>query len=297
MTASAATNATSSPQDFYAVVLRALAESQTPFLVGGGYALRHYTGLVRATRDLDVFLRRRHVRQALRSVSGLGYKAELTFPHWLAKIRSGENYVDLIFNSGNGFTPVDDEWFRHATSARVFDVDVQLCPVEEMIVSKAFIMERERFDGADILHLLRGSAERLRWPRLLERFGAHWEVLLTHLILFGFAYPDDRSRIPAEVMDALLARLSWERRRPASRSGLCRGTLLSRAQYLVDIEEWGLRDARLDPDVEMTALDVELWTNAVPPEVRPGVEERQEADEKVPAGGGDPPAGKGRLSK
>jgi hypothetical protein len=58
--------------------------------------------------------------------------------------------------------------------------------VEETIWSKAFVMERERYDGADIAHLLRASAERLDWHRLLERFDAHWPVLLSHLILFGF---------------------------------------------------------------------------------------------------------------
>jgi len=289
--------AESSAQDFYRSVLCALTDSGPPFLVGGGYALRPYTGLARASRDFDVFLRRKDVRRALRSAAGLGYATELTFPHWLAKIRKGDHYVDLIFNSGNGLTPVDDDWFHHATRARVFDVDVRLCPMEEMIVSKAFIMERERFDGADILHLLYAGAERLQWPRLLARFGEHWEVLLTHLVLFGFVYPDHRARIPADVMDALLSRLEWERRRPASDTGLCRGTLLSRAQYLVDVEEWGLRDARLDPDVEMTAGEVELWTRAVPPEVRPAAEGPERVIEKVPDGGSEPPSGKDRLSK
>ena len=37
----------------------------------------------------------------------------------------------------------------------VLDKEVKLCPPEEIIWSKSFIMERERFDGADINHLLR----------------------------------------------------------------------------------------------------------------------------------------------
>ena len=53
-------------------------------------------------------------------------------------------------------------------------------------------MERERYDGADIAHLLRARADQLAWRRLLRRFGPHWRVLLGHLVLFGFVYPGER---------------------------------------------------------------------------------------------------------
>ncbi len=58
-----------------------------------------------------------------------------------------------------------------------------------MIWSKAFIMERERYDGADIAHLILACGRDLDWRRLLGRFGRRWRVLLSHLVLFGFVYP------------------------------------------------------------------------------------------------------------
>jgi hypothetical protein len=48
---------------------------------------------------------------------------------------------------------------------------------------------------------------------------------------------------------------------PARR--LCRGTLLSGRQFLVDIEEWGYDDARLDPTVQMTAADIAQLTRSI----------------------------------
>jgi hypothetical protein len=45
-----------------------------------------------------------------------------------------------------------------------------------MIWSKAFVMERERFDGADVAHLLRSMGPRLDWDRILRRFDRYWEV-------------------------------------------------------------------------------------------------------------------------
>ncbi len=92
-------------------------------------------------------------------------------PHWLGKVYGIEAFIDVIFRSGNGVAEVDDGWFENAVPEQVFGMDVGLCPVEEILWSKGFVMERERFDGADMVHLLCARAEMLDWPRLLDRFG------------------------------------------------------------------------------------------------------------------------------
>src|SRR5205814_1501759 len=112
-----------------------------------------------------------------------------------------------IFGSGNGLAPVDRLWFDHARRGTVLGFPVRLCPIEEMIWSKSFIQERERFDGADVLHLIRAGAARLDWKRLIRRFGPFTRVLLAHLVMFGLVYPGERRRIPARVMKELLGRL------------------------------------------------------------------------------------------
>jgi amidase len=85
------------------------------------------------------------------------------------------------------------------------------------------------YDGADVAHLIHACATWLDWPRLLERFGPHWRVLLSHLVLFGFIYQSDRSLVPAPVMESLLDQLQTEKDEPLSRNRVCRGTLLSRS--------------------------------------------------------------------
>src|SRR5258705_333222 len=141
---------------------------------------------------------------------GLSPRAELTHPHWLGKVYADDAYVDVIFRSGNAVAEVDDEWFEHAIPDEVLGMPASLCPAEEVIWSKGFVMERERFDGADMAHLFRACAERLDWDRLLRRYGAHWRVLLSHLVLFGFIYPAESSKIPNWVMSDLLTRLHAE---------------------------------------------------------------------------------------
>jgi hypothetical protein len=170
--------------------------------------------------------------------------------------------VDLIFSSGNGVALVDDGWFRHAVEETVLDMPVRLIPAEEMIWSKAFIMERERFDGADVAHILRACADALDWPRLLARFGEHWRVILQHLVGFGFIYPCERARVPAAVIRELMGRLDRELTRSAPER-VCQGTLISRSQYLVDVEHWDYADPRLAPAGNMTSAERERWTAGI----------------------------------
>ena len=248
---------------FYVSTLTLLADARIPFLVGGAYALNHYTGIERHTKDFDVFVRREHYGAVEIVLGAAGIPTELTFPHWLGKASCGQASLDVIFSSGNGLSQVDDAWFEHATVGSVLGLQVRICPPEEMIWSKAFINERERYDGADIMHLLLACAERVDWQHLLTRFDGHWRVLLSYLGLFGFVYPSERARIPDWVMIDLIERLSSELRVPPPPRRVCQGTLLSREQYLTDVGLWGFEDARLTAVGSMTVEEVAHWTRAI----------------------------------
>jgi len=249
--------------EMYARFLRALRAAEIPFLLGGAYAFARYTGIDRHTKDIDVFIMHADLDRALEALEATGCAVERTHPHWLAKAYLGEDFVDVIYGSGNGVARVDEAWFAHALTDRVLGVSVQLVPPEEMIWQKSFVMERERFDGADVIHLLRARAESLDWPRLLRRFGEHWRILLTHLVLFGFVYPSETSRLPDGIMRELIGKLEQEQAAPLDLPRLCRGTLLSRQQYLPDIEQWGYMDARLWPDSTMSSGEIADWTSAI----------------------------------
>jgi hypothetical protein len=251
-------------QRFYTSVLAELNAAGIQFLVGGGHALESYLGIGRSVKDLDLFMREHDVPAALgRIEERLGFQSEITYRHWLAKIKhDGREHIDVIFNSGNAGCAVDDEWFRYAVPSTVMDEPIRLCPVEETIWSKAFVMERERYDGADIAHLIHARAEAMDWRRLARRFGKHWRVLLSHLILFGFIYPSERTRIPEPLMRRCMQLLDREMRQASARR-ICNGPLTSRAQYLVDVQLWGYEDARLQPHGSMSEVDASIWTAAI----------------------------------
>jgi hypothetical protein len=255
----------SDPQStaIYRRALDTLLAARIPFLVGGAYALSRYTGIERDTKDLDVFVRPEDSRQVLDRLAAAGFKTELTFPHWLGKAYQGDRFIDVIFSSGNAVVRVDDAWFERGVDMEVLGSSVRICPVEEMIWSKSFVMERERYDGADIAHLLRAQGDHLDWQHLVARFGRHWRVLLNHLVLFGFIYPSEQTKVPESIVLELLDRAAREARSPTTDERICRGTLLSRSQYLVDIDDWGYRDARLPPSGSMSRADIAHWTAAI----------------------------------
>ena len=248
------------PAEFYQAVLASLRDARIPFLVGGTYAMERLAGLTRQTKDLDLFVLREDWPLIAVALQRAGIASHIKFAHWLGKAQRDELFVDLIFASGNGLANVDDEWIANGRADSIFGMDVRICPPEEMIWSKSFVMERERFDGADVLHILRHSAQSIDWARLLRRFDRHAGVLLAHLVLFLYVYPDAHSLIPEWVLTDL-----WAARLVASNGGdrVCRGTALSRTQYLVDIHAWGYTDVRIEPHGGMTEDEVTAWTAPV----------------------------------
>jgi hypothetical protein len=245
---------------FYRDVLATLRGENVPFLLGGGYAMRHWTSISRDSKDLDIFVMRSDRDRALSVMAARGYLTATPFPHWLSKIYHEDLYVDVIFNSGNGLTTVDQGWFEHAVDGRLLGVPVKICPVEETLWSKAFVIERERCDAADVAHLIRARGDKMDWRRLIHRFGDNARALFAHVVLFGFIYPGEADKVPRWVVDELFHKISNE-----STGGLdevCRGTLLSRQQFLVDLERWGYKDARTELG-HMRRSAVDIWTAAI----------------------------------
>jgi len=248
---------------FYRQALSILAEAKVPHLVGGAYAYARYTGIERHTKDFDVFIRKGDFERAAKAFEEAGYHSELTFPHWLGKAYGkGEDFVDLIFSAGNGVARVDDRWFEYAVKDKVFGVETLLIPAEEMIWSKGLIMERERYDGADVAHVIHAAGDKLDWDRLIERFGPFWRALYAHIVLFGFIYPSARSKVPARVVESLTERVREETRAGDSAEKICYGTVISRQQYLKDVDERGYQDARLVHGL-MNEAEIAHWTAGI----------------------------------
>lgn len=236
-------NTSGENNEFYRRTLEIVSQAKIPFLVGGAFAMDFFLGTSRRTKDLDIFVKPEDVDRVLEILAQAGYRTGIHDPLWIGKAYCGDDFVDVIFGFGNGSTKIDTSWFPPAPTGQLWGVTVQFCPLEEALWSKAFVAERDRYDGADIAHIILFKGPELDWDRIVARFGPHWRVLLSHLVLFGFIYPGERDRVPARIMRQLLNRLQGEMG-ASEEAQRCFGPFLSRTQYVYDLEQLGMADAR-----------------------------------------------------
>ena len=225
----------------FRAVLKHLNDKQVPYVVSGAAALRLHTGIARNTKDLDLFLCHEHVHTALQSLQEEGFQTEVTDPVWLAKAHRGEYFVDLITGMSNAVILVDSSWIDRAIVADQFGVPVKVLAREELIASKLFVTRRERFDGADIAHVIFGAKGGLDWQRLLFLVGEHWEILLWNLVLYRYIYPAYTDYVPLSLWHDLLGRYCKLLNEHADGQPF-RGSLIDPMMFAIDVNEWGMEN-------------------------------------------------------
>lgn len=220
-------------------VLLILEDKRIPYAVSGAFALRLHTGICRFTKDLDLFMTARTSAAVLNFLRDCGFECEVRDPVWLAKIHKGEFFIDLITGMSNGVVVVDESWIERARPAVVHGVETRVLASEELVASKIFVAKRERFDGADIAHIIYGTYPSFDWDRELKLVGEHWEMLLWSLLLFRYVYPAQTHYVPAAVWRELLQRLEKQIARPDPHATF-RGSLVDENMFAIDVNEWGL---------------------------------------------------------
>ncbi len=214
-------------------------ERHVPYVVAGAFALQRHTGIWRDTKDLDLFLPPEGAAQALQVLAEDRFETTVADPVWLAKAHRGEYYVDLITGMSNGVVTVDRSWIERGTVADVLGVETRILGAEELIASKLFVTRRERFDGADICHVIYRTRGQLDWQRLLGMVAGHEDLLLWALVLFAYVYPADADYVPGALWQKLLQDFQEHIRRPDA-TALFRGSLVDPMMFAIDVEEWGL---------------------------------------------------------
>lgn len=225
----------------YREVLQAMNEHAVPYAVAGAFALQKYTGIWRVTKDLDLFVKAADVPLALKYLAEHGFRCEVPDPVWLAKAHRGEYFVDLISGMSNAVIMVDDTWVQRARPAVIAGVASQIISVEDLLASKLFVIRRERFDGADIAHIIYRTQGKLQWERVLQLAGEHWEIVLWALILFRYIYPAHTDYVPLALWQELLARYT-ELVRHSDPKAPFRGSLVDDNIFSIDVNDWGLEN-------------------------------------------------------
>jgi hypothetical protein len=224
---------------FYREAIELLHQANIPFMLGGGFAFFHYTGIYRDVKDLDIFCKPSDYPKILKLFADHGYQTEQTDVRWLAKVFRGDFFIDIIFDTVNNICRVDDTWLERASSGEIEGIAVKFLAAEELIWCKIYVQNRERFDGADVNHILVRYGKNLDWKWLLMRIDQHWHLLLAQLLIFQFVYPSEyHDIIPRWLFDELMSRAKDQYELPPAVERVCRGPIIDQTQYKVDIKEW-----------------------------------------------------------
>ena len=227
---------------FYTEALKLLAESGIPYLLSGTFALTCLTGVTRPTKDMDVFCKAGDAPRLLAAFKDAGYRISVEDDRWIGKVWDGSCFLDVIYNVSSASIPVTDAWFEQVCEAEVYGTKVRITPPTEFVLSKMFIQDRYRYDGADVAHVILRQRDAIDWKRLLRYMEPYWEVLLIHLLNFRFVYPSERDCVPRWLFDVLIERINAQAELPMADVKICRGRLLSPRDYAIDIAEWGFAD-------------------------------------------------------
>ncbi len=224
----------------YRLTLRTLTLARVPFVVGGSWAVEQYVSLGRRTIDLDLMVPPDDIERSVEALTAVGGQV-LNRDEVQVRLTLSAAEVDLVHHFASGERAVGRAWRQCAVPGRLFGVPVLLASPVDLILSKLFVVARHRFDGADVVHLLRATAKTLDWSRLRSELAPYPGLLPAFLALHAFCYPSERSCVPDWLWEELIGEL----RTPAVPGGstVCRGTLLDRQSFEFDLLK-GCQDVR-----------------------------------------------------
>jgi len=226
-------------QVLFREILNLLEAREVPYAIAGAFALQEHTGIRRDTKDLDLFLTAKDAPRALTILREEGFHCEICDPVWLHKAHRKGFFVDLITGMSNATIVVEDEWIQRSKPAVVHGVHSRVLAAEELLASKLFVTRRERFDGADIAHVIYATRGQLDWQRIMELAGENWEMLFWALVLYRYAYPAQTEFVPAELWSDLIKRFERVISHPDPKARF-RGSLIDDKMFAIDVNEWGL---------------------------------------------------------
>jgi hypothetical protein len=180
------------------------------FAFGGAFATAVYTGQLRNTKDFDFYGRPEDRGAMIAAVTRAGlhdHFDRLSYDrNWIYRASERDIIVDTIWAMANLRASVDDRWLSAGPQVIIREEPMRAIPIEELIWSKLYVLQRERSDWGDVLNLIDARADTIDWRRLLDRLNDDTPLLAGALSVFGWLSPARAQDIPEEVWSDLRVR-------------------------------------------------------------------------------------------
>ena len=191
----------------YQQVIRQARAAGVRFAFGGAFATAVYTGELRNTKDFDFYVTpadRDRMIQAMAQAGLTDHFERLSYDRqWIYRASRGDIIVDTIWAMANQRAIVDDYWLVRGPEVTIFGERLRAIPVEELIWSKLYVLQRERCDWTDVFNLLDARAEAVDWDHLLGRLEDDAPLLAGALDVFAWLAPHRVAGIPRRVRTEL----------------------------------------------------------------------------------------------
>ena len=194
------------PESQWTVYLEAMQQARShgvQFAVGGAFATAVYTGELRNTKDLDLYIlpaRREAMIRAMTHAGLADYFDRLSYDRsWIYRGTRDDVIVDAIWAMANHRADVDQHWLDRGPEVTMRGLTLRAIPVEELIWSKLYVFQRERCDWTDVLNLIDAQLGSIRWGWLLNRLGRDAPLLGGALSVYSWLAPDRAVTLPLEI--------------------------------------------------------------------------------------------------
>lgn len=188
----------------YTDVVHEVTARGIPFAVGGSLAMAVYAGLLRPSKDLDLYVTPENKDRMIEVMRYLGlrdYYDKVPYDRgWIYRSTKDDVIVDIIWHMANRRAAVDERWITNGPELAVDHQSIRVIPLEEMIWSKLYVLQRERCDWPDILNLINRRAAEIDWRHLLNRIAEDAPLLGAVLDVYCWLCPENISKLPSWVL-------------------------------------------------------------------------------------------------
>lgn len=204
-----------SPEEWllYKSVIQEARRRAVPFTVGGGLAAMTYAGQWRDTKDLDLYIMRRHRKQMMGILAKLGvedyYQKSPYDRKWIYRGYKDGHIVDVIWAMANQRAAVDETWFE-GPEVEAGGERFRLLAPEDSLWSKLYVLQRDRSDWPDALNVLYGVGPEMDWHRLLRNVACDAPLLSGLVSIFSWLCPERAQELPSWLWDELRLRRPQE---------------------------------------------------------------------------------------
>jgi putative nucleotidyltransferase-like protein len=198
------------PDTEWQVYRRVIEEARAAgirFAFGGAFATAVYTGELRNTKDFDFYILPEDREAMVGAISRAGLQDHYDrLPYdraWIYRASQDESIVDAIWTMANQRAEVDLRWLTRGPEVSIRGQQLRSLPVEELIWSKLYVLQRDRTDWGDVLRLLDARAHSIDWSHLLSRLAEDTPLLTGALSVLSWLAPDRVREIPESVWDRI----------------------------------------------------------------------------------------------